>query len=340
VVNPLKRTGVVPAHSERAESCPRLSSGVSHGVSGGMNLRTVQKALAKTSFLIAISIGLSTPHAATQDRRPAFEVASVRQNRTDGDVYMNVPTPLENGPVPGGGLYSAHNIKLIQYLMFAYSLTQIQVRSVVSQAPWITEDRFDIEARAAGNPTMADYRLMMQSLLADRFKLTVHVETRTVPIYAVVLAKPNKLGPYLRLHRPNDLVCAKPSVGPAYLVEADSEGFPLHCGGPMTMKPSASGRMKNGGRDVPIKRFAAILTGVGEVDRPIVDETGIKGTVDYSLEWAKAIHTSGLTPDSAPDPDAPSFQEALKEQMGIKLVSKKGPQELFFIDHIEKPSAN
>ena len=87
-------------------------------------------------------------------------------------------------------------------------------------------------------------------------------------------------------------------------------------------------------------RFAAIETGVGEVDRPMVDRTEIKGTVDYTLEWGKAYRSNGLTPNIEPDPDAPTFQEALKEQLGIKIVSQKAPQELFFIDHLEKPTAN
>jgi uncharacterized protein (TIGR03435 family) len=106
------------------------------------------------------------------------------------------------------------------------------------------------------------------------------------------------------------------------------------------MKASAAGRMKLGGRGVSMMRFAEIETGVGEVDRPMVDETGIKGTVDYTLEWGKAYRGDGLTPDIKPDPDAPTFQEALKERLGIKMVSKKGPQELFFIDHLERPSEN
>jgi uncharacterized protein (TIGR03435 family) len=70
--------------------------------------------------------------------------------------------------------------------------------------PWTTEDRFDIEARAQGNPKKADYRLMMQSLLADRFQLKVHYETRVVPLYVLVLAKPGKFGPRLRLHQADD----------------------------------------------------------------------------------------------------------------------------------------
>ena len=108
----------------------------------------------------------------------------------------------------------------------------------------------------------------------------------------------------------------------------------------MTMKPSAPGRMKSGGRGVAMARFAAIVTGVGEVDRPIVDQTGIKGTVDYTLEWGKAIRSDGMAPNIEPDPDAPTFQESLKEQMGIKIVPQKGPQELFFVDHLERPSEN
>ena len=87
-------------------------------------------------------------------------------------------------------------------------------------------------------------------------------------------------------------------------------------------------------------RFAAIITGVGEVDRPIVDETGIKGTVDYSLEWGKGMRSDGLAPSIDPDPDAPTFQESLQEQMGIKMVAQKGPQELFSVDHLERPSEN
>ena len=271
----------------------------------------------------------------------AFEVASVRQNKSDQEAYMNVSPVFGDSPVSTGGLYSARNVPLIQFISFAYNLTQVQLQSVVSQARWTAEDKFDIEARAAGDPDKAQYRLMMQSLLADRFKLVVHRENRQVPIYALVLVKPRKLGAQIRIHKPDDPVCtANPEPTLHGPVEVDAQGFPLACGGPLGMKASAPARMKDGGRDVAMTRFAAITTGVGEVDRPMVDETGIKGTVDYTLEWGKAYRGNGLTPDIQPDPDAPTFQEALKEQLGIKMVSKRGPQELFFIDHLERPSEN
>src|SRR5580658_3783499 len=272
-------------------------------------------------------------------KRLEFEVASVRRNKSEDEASMNISPLLGDGPVPPGNLYLAKNIKLIQFIAFAYSLTQIQLRSLELNVPWTTEDRFDIEARAPGNPTRADYRLMMQSLLADRFKLTVHYETRVVPLYVLVLAKPGKFGPQLRLHRADDPVCAKP-VTSQNPIEVDAEGYPEVCGGPYGIMPSKPGRMKSGGRDVSMARFTAILTGVGVVDRPMLDKTGIQGTVDYSMEWRKVVDQVARGAPVELDEDAPTFADALKEQLGIKMLPQKGPSELFVVEHIERPSEN
>ena len=270
----------------------------------------------------------------------SFEVASVRQNKTSDKASMNIdPTPGD-GMVPTGGLYSARNIVLVQYIAFAYKLTNQQLRSVVSQVPWVSEDRFDIEARGEGNPTKDQYRLMMQSLLADRFKMAVHFETRQVPLFALVMAKPGKLGPQLRLHRADDPVCSAPAGVMRGQPPADAEGFPERCGGPVSMKPSTPGRMKSGGRDVPMSRFAAILTGVGVVDRPMADQTGLQGTIDYSLEWMQAAANVPFGAEFHPDESAPTFEEALKDQLGIKMVSEKGPVDFFIVDHVEHASEN
>jgi uncharacterized protein (TIGR03435 family) len=274
----------------------------------------------------------------------AFDVASIRQNKTGGKSSMNVdPTPFDTF-TPTGGLYVAKNVAIAEFVAFAYKLTNKQLASFESQVRWSLEDLFDIEARAEGNPTKDQYRMMMQSLLADRFKLAVHFETRDVPVYALVLAKPGKFGPQIRLHRPDDPNCAtntptpKPGRGGA---TADPDGFPLsECGELTGMAPSAPGRLKWGGRDVPVARIAAIMTGVGVVDRPMVDETGIKGNVDYSVEWRLAAEN--VVPGRAfnPDESAPTFDQALNDELGIKMVSTKGPVEFFVVDHIEHPSAN
>ena len=107
-----------------------------------------------------------------------------------------------------------------------------------------------------------------------------------------------------------------------------------------TMEPSVAGRMKDGGRDVPLSRFAAIITGVGQVDRPMVDQTGLNGNVDYTLEWKQVAAKMGIGATSEPDDLAPTFEEALRQQLGIKMVSQEGPVEFFFVDHIEQPSPN
>ena len=269
-----------------------------------------------------------------------FDVASVRQNKSDGKAFMNVdPTPGDNF-APTGGLYSARNISLVLYIAFAYKLTHKQLQSVLSQAPWTMEDRFDIEARAAGDPSKEQYRMMMRSLLADCFKMAVHFETREVPIYGLVLVKPGRPGPQLRLHRANDPVCLSPPNTTSPIPEA-ADGFPNYCGGPVRMKPSVPGRMRDGGRDVPLARFVAITpNGVGRVERPVVDQTGLAGTVDYTLEWQQAAENVAPGLEFHPDETAPTFEEALKEQLGLKLVSQKGPIEFFVVDHIEHPSEN
>jgi uncharacterized protein (TIGR03435 family) len=305
---------------------------------------TLRTALAQRSAPTQGQSSMAPPLPVATGNTPEFEVASVRQNKSNGDASINVDPTFSDGPVPAGGLYLARNIKLIQFIAFAYRLTTIQLRSLESAVPWTTEERFDIDARAEGNPTKVQYRLMMQALLADRFQLKVHYETRQTPIYALVLAKPGKIGPRLRLHQPDDPVCtvaqAVPPSGSGWSpTGADAEGFPLACG--MTiMKRSVAGRMMAGGRDVPMSRFAAIITGVGQVDRPMVDQTGLNGNVDYTLEWKQVAANMGIGSTSEPDDSAPTFEEALRQQLGIKMASQEGPVEFFFVDHIEQPSPN
>src|SRR5262249_45985194 len=137
-----------------------------------------------------------------------FEVASVKENigPMSAGPQFNVPITTWDFPVgaPTGGLYSATNLPVFVYMGFAYKVQGYALDAFEAQLPaWarFSGKRYDVEARAAGNPTRDQYRLMMQSLLADRFKLAVHWETKQVPAMALVLNKPGKLGPQLREHR-------------------------------------------------------------------------------------------------------------------------------------------
>ena len=194
---------------------------------------------------------------------------------------------------------------------------------------WAVTDRFDIQARAPGNPTKDQMRLMMQSLLADRFKVVVHTETRQLPVFSLVLVKPGKTGSQLQPH-PKDASCSMtppPGAAPGSSVAPPSPtvagGFPATCGGLVELQPSAPGRVNFGARNSPIGILAVSLTGWGNLDRPILDETGLTGNFDYHLEWTPEFN-GPPPPNFQPDTSGPTFTEALRDQFGVKLVPKTG----------------
>src|SRR5579862_7118522 len=146
----------------------------------------------------AQSLSLATPQwQIDAGGKMAFDVASVKPNKSD-DRGMDANFPLSLGPpfAAVGNLFSVTNAPLRTLIGFAYKLSVGQTRFLMPGLPsWVDDTRFDISARAAiDNPTKDQFRLMVQSLLADRFKLTTHRENRLVPISELVLAKPGKTG--------------------------------------------------------------------------------------------------------------------------------------------------
>ncbi len=277
--------------------------------------------------------------------RMEFDVASVKQNKSDAAATSNFPLGPGAVYIPNGGLLSATGYPLISYIGFAYKLSNNDVQSLLSQLPgWATTDRFDIQARAQGNPSKDQMRLMMRSLLGDRFKLTIHYETREVPALALVLVKPEKTGPKLQPHT-GDAPCPTeappPSAQTGSPVPTLANGLPALCGGIFGMPSSVPGRQRAAARNVTMGLIANLLPGPGNLGRPVVDHTGLTGTFDFSLEWSPELNAP-LPPgvDFEPDQSGPTFVDALKEQLGLKLESTKGRVEVFVIDHVERPSEN
>ena len=303
-------------------------------------------AVAQSTFLLSrasAQVSTALRSAASQATSPRFSVASVRRNRSDEEGSINVSPTSSDASQPTAGLYLGRNIVLISYISFAYRLTNLQLQSVVSQAPWTAEERYNIEARADGTPSTEEYRLMMQALLQERFKLTIHPEVRQKPVYAIILAVPGKLGKQMRLHAPNDPLCAaRPDAAEATLRPAvkSPDGFPTLCGDLVSMPTSSPGRIKNGGRNVSLTLMASSLAGVGNVGRPMVDQTGLPGNVDFALEWATTAANVPSGGQFHPDESAPAFTTALKEQLGLKLRPQMGPVTFFIVDHIERPDEN
>jgi bla regulator protein blaR1 len=325
----------------------------------GETVGTWKRLLLTTAGILALALPivagvLTVPsHALNQifgatARKMTFEVASVKLSKTPGRPASNVSLEVDDTFAPTGGLFSATNTPLWVYLRFAYKSTL----STPGLPAWGRTDRFDIEARAQGNPTKGQFRLMMQSLLADRFKLVMHTETRQSPIYALVRAKPGKNGPQLE---PDDGACATTAadikaVGtasqlpePAPSQSAASQIPPIPCGVLMPVPPSAPGRIRIAGRRVTVALLAMMAySPASGLDRPVFDHTGLKGTFDMSFEWAP--RPNGLTgpPPSGftPDETGPTFFEALQDQLGLKLDPETGRVDVLVIDHVEQPSEN
>jgi uncharacterized protein (TIGR03435 family) len=263
---------------------------------------------------------------------PTFEVASVKPNKS-ADRNATI------GFQPGGR-FTASNIVLRTLIAAAYGTPQpLPAFPILNGPDWIASDRFDITAKAEGDPPPGPngpMRPMLRSLLQDRFKLAVHMETRDLPTYELVLARSDgKLGPQLR---PSTVDCeaifaANRGRGAAF-PPPPQPGEPPTCG--MFGGP---GRVSAG--SIAVADLISMLS--GRVARTIVDKTGLTGRFDLNLEFTPDQLPQGSPPPGAPplppiDPNGPSIFTALQEQLGLKLESRQGPVEVLVIDHVEQPT--
>jgi uncharacterized protein (TIGR03435 family) len=276
----------------------------------------------------------------------SFDVASVKPSKVP-----RPPTfPLDTGnAVAPGGRFSA-GFPLITYILFAYKVhaTTEQTRALPAQMPkWASTDFFQIEARADGNATKDQMRLMMQSLLVERFKLAVHFENSEVPVLALTLDRPGKLGPNLHPHSEGPPCADFKGFDPASRPEPPKPGdvFPAQCDVSQLMY--RDGKSRTGSRNTTPQLLARDISNLGsmsgEVDKPVVDKTGLSEKLDYVLEWNGQMLDFTL-PGAAPPPpsDTPgtTFLEAVRQQLGLKLVPARAEVRTIVIDHVEEPSEN
>jgi uncharacterized protein (TIGR03435 family) len=260
--------------------------------------------------LAAPALALALTAQAPLPTRPSFDAASVKVN-TSGDVRTSIRI------LPGGHI-EARNRTLALLIQSAFTLQDFQV---IGGPNWLNSARFDITTRGADRQiTQNDLRAMLQTLLADRFKLAVHHETREFSIYALKLDRADgRLGPAIR--KPDADCFIGRGAPPPQPQPGDSR--PLVCG-----FTESSGDLA--ARGVDMATLAIELTAYA--DRAVVDQTGLKGNFNLSLKWA---------PEGAPaDANLPSIFTAVREQLGLKLESTKGPVDVLVIDRVEKPAAD
>ena len=330
--------------------------------------------------LPAVCILLAASALAQTATTPAalsFDVASVRPSKAASPQHSNVP--LDSGNVystlnpddartAAGGLLIATHQPLWRYISFAYHLSGTEELALrfnyfsglpKSGAPsWVTggfdasADSFDIQARAPANTSIDQMRLMMQSLLADRFHLVTRYVTADAPVFALVMSKPGATGPNLQPHPSTDS-CAAPAApnqpapnqsGPDQPVPRPSTSpsivgdLPPVCG-ILAHVPSSTPGQHYGGRAVPLSLLATSLptmTGMAVIPRPVVDQTGLTGLYDFTLTW---VHDPAPDGSSASD-NAANFRDALKKQLGLELKPAHAPMSFLIVDHVDHPSEN
>jgi bla regulator protein blaR1 len=215
------------------------------------------------------------------------------------------------------------------------------VRDVVNAPLWVRMDRFDIVANAPLEITKTQESKNLQALLAERFKLVAHRETRDFPVYALVLARPDRsLGPQLTSSRADcsrrDAIRARAVGG---VVPPADAGSPSNCS-----TSSSDGRIAGSG--VTLEEFANNLPthlrfyGPDRLyDRPLLDRTGLTGRFDFRLEWEQDVAASPAAA-SGLEVKAPRFLAALRQQLGLTIESQMAPAPVLVIDSIEPPTEN
>ena len=255
-------------------------------------------------FLLGMLL-LFAPASGQRPSQPAFEVASVKPVEGLRGTMYNFSS---SGPRVRYIAYAT-----IQLVMEAYNAKSYQVTFGPTAAPPFGGEYdtayYDIEAKAEGNRVRSrdEFRPMLQTLLADRFKLRVHREMKEIPAYALLVDK----------------------GGPKFKESALDSTELAHIG--------VNGRNQSiTASKTSMDELAQIMVGVFSIDRPVVDRTGLAGAYDFKVEATPESRMNG----SDPDLRNISIFTAVQRQLGLKLESRKAMMEVLVVDHVEKPSPN
>jgi bla regulator protein blaR1 len=273
----------------------------------------------------------------------AFEVASIRLTKPGAARPPSIPMENDDAMRPSGGTFRA-DFPVWVFIQFAYKLNADQCKILRDSLPkWATGDPFSRTAESYSiqakseipNPTKDQLRLMMQSLLAERFHLQVHFEMKDMPVLALSLQKPAVLGPKLLPHEKGPPCDAVATIS----AEKVPSFFPITCGDYSIRPGPTGGRMVLwGSRNTTMDLLAAHLNDRGDIGKPVVDRSGLNGRFDFTMQW-----TMEYLPVSTPvPPDTPvtTFLEALKDQLGMKLEPTRAAMKVLVVDSLERPTEN
>jgi uncharacterized protein (TIGR03435 family) len=242
-------------------------------------------------------VAMMSAAALAQGPAPAFEVVSVKPAAIPAGREGGNRSRIEHTP----NSLTMLNVALSDCAQWAYGVAFFQISDA-----HLSSDSYDILAKTGASVPVSQLRLMLQDLLAKRFKLALHRETRMLPVYELVVAKGGPKLPAANAGASLPLVHAAESLP---RVQNDSFLF----------------------SDASMAEFAQMLTQLRAIDLPVVDRTGITGTFDIVLKSAPSVNREG---------DSAALFAIIQDQLGLKLVPAKAPIEVIVIDHAERPSEN
>jgi uncharacterized protein (TIGR03435 family) len=276
----------------------------------------------KTRLILVVALTVFAATSGAQaPKDPAFDVAAIKPAADTQQFSFSMVQP--------GGRYIGQNMSLRLLIKTAYGVHDSQI---IGGPSWIDSDRWDINAKAEGYKDATTFRdqarLMVRPLLADRFKLALHHEQRELPVYALVLAKVNgEFGPQFRRNDGRD--CDKPAPPITPVEGAAEQTFPMPCGADGFNPRHLWARAMT---------LNYLLIGLARtnLDRPIVDHTGVTGKFDWEVQWVP----EDLRVDGAARPEGPSIFQAFRDQLGLKLEPTRDRADVLVIDHVERPQTD
>ena len=252
-------------------------------------------ALETLAALVALPLGGFGQAPAGASDRLSFEVAAIKPHK--GIINFSMDPSIRGRRVVGTAS------TLLDLITTAYGVRYNQIEGAPG---WAEAEHYDLDAKAGDGDrplTRAELRGMLQSLLADRFQLKLHRETREVSVYALVVGKG---GPKLKA------------------VAADAAG---------------GGSVRSSDRGMHMETTKGTMEQLASqiaysAEHPVIDRTGLQGFYAYTLDWVPSNRTLPA------DLDAPDVFHAVQDQLGLRLEATRGPIEKLVIDHAEKPSEN
>jgi uncharacterized protein (TIGR03435 family) len=292
----------------------------------------------RRTFLVAIAgiVVVGAVNAlraqAPETKPPTFEVASVKPSTTGSQTRSEINF---------GGRYTATNMSPLALIRTAYRLQGFQL---VGAPGWLGTQHFDIVAKADGDlfpsnvvsNTPRPLDLALRGLLADRFQLVAHNETRQLPIYALVVARTDgRLGSNL-IRSTTDCVAF---IAAAIAAARGGHSPPAPVGDQAPPCSARSGLGRLSGNSLALAQLAGFLAPF--VDRAVVDRTDLTGIFNFDLTWTPdqpSPNTVNADERAVTPSNVTSIFTAVQEQLGLKLEPTKGPVDVLVIDHVEQPT--